>query len=127
VWQSAGRWRPETARLGTWIYRITVNVCIDRKRTGRRQAETFADIEMPDATDETVGPEQRIAARQHLGAVLAGISALPDDQRMALILSVQQNLSNREIAAAMATSEGAVEQLLVRARRALRVIHRSLT
>lgn len=127
VWQSARRWRPESARLGTWIYRITVNVCIDRKRSGRRRAETFAETEMPDAADESAGPEERLAARQRLGAILAGISSLPDDQRMALVLSVQQNLSNREIAAAMATSEGAVEQLLVRARRALRAVHRSLT
>ena len=75
----------------------------------------------------TPNPEDAYAARQHLAAILGGISALPDEQRMALILSVQQSLPNRDIAAAMGTSEGAVEQLLVRARRKLREIHRSVT
>lgn len=128
LWRSAAGWRPDTARVATWLYRITVNVCIDHTRSGRRRhtVETPGP-ELPDLPDSAANPEDAYAARQQLAAILDGISALPDEQRMSLILSVQQSLPNRDIAAAMGTSEGAVEQLLVRARRKLREIHRSVT
>jgi RNA polymerase sigma-70 factor (ECF subfamily) len=47
------------------------------------------------------------------------IRALPDRQRLALLLSIQGDRSNAEIADILGTSEGAAEQLLVRARRSL--------
>lgn len=127
VWQSAGRWRAGGGRVSTWLYRITANACLDRKRSAGRRPEVTAEFAATDPADPAPGADTRIAARQTLAAMLGGVSDLPDDQRLALILSVQQNLSNREIAAVMATSEGAVEQLLVRARRKLRTVHRSLT
>jgi RNA polymerase sigma-70 factor (ECF subfamily) len=127
AWQALARWRPGEAKLGTWLYRITVNVCLDRHRRTRRTAEVVDETSMAEAGDPAPGQEQRLAGRQALAAVLAAVSRLSADQRMALVLSVQQNLSNREVAAAMGTSEGAVEQLLVRARRALRQVHRSIT
>lgn len=127
VWQAASRWQPGAATVSTWLYRVTVNVCIDRVRSEKRRMPHAAVPDLPDVPDPAANPEEAYAARQHLAAILEGISSLPGDQRMAIVLSVQQGLSNRDIAAAMEVSEGAVEQLLVRARRTLRVIHRSMT
>jgi RNA polymerase sigma-70 factor (ECF subfamily) len=48
------------------------------------------------------------------------IRTLPEKQRLALLLSVQAERSNAEIASVLGVSEGAAEQLLVRARKTLR-------
>jgi RNA polymerase sigma-70 factor (ECF subfamily) len=48
------------------------------------------------------------------------IRALPEKQRVALLLAVQGERSNAEIGSILGISEGAAEQLLVRARRTLR-------
>jgi RNA polymerase sigma-70 factor (ECF subfamily) len=50
------------------------------------------------------------------------IRTLPERQRLALLLAVQGGRSNAEIASILGTSEGAAEQLLVRARRTLRTM-----
>ena len=60
------------------------------------------------------------ADKQRLALVLAALDTLPARQRLAIILVVDQELSINEAAKAMATSPGALEQLLVRARRTLR-------
>lgn len=119
VWKSAARWRPGEARFSTFLYRVTVNLCIDRaRRRGRRSAVPLEDA--GEVADAAAGAETEVADRQVLAAMREAIAALPDRQRMALVLSVQQGLANGEIAASMDISEGAVEQLLVRARRSLK-------
>lgn len=100
------------AELSTWLYRITVNAALNRLRARRAAAA------LP-ASDEAVEPprgEAAVALRE-LGAALA---LLPEDQRAALVLKELQGLSAREVAAVLERSEGAVEQLLVRARATLR-------
>jgi RNA polymerase sigma-70 factor (ECF subfamily) len=58
--------------------------------------------------------------RHQLAAVTRYIQELPARQRLAILLSAEGERSNAEIAEAMGLSVGAVEQLLVRARRTLR-------
>jgi RNA polymerase sigma-70 factor, ECF subfamily len=123
VWQMAGRYDPDRAAVSTWIYRITANLCIDRQRRGRIWRlfgrTDIADVadEMP---DETPDAPQTVAARQHLAQVRRAIAALPDRQRQAILLAAVAGMDSREIAAIMDTNQGAVEQLLARARRTLR-------
>jgi RNA polymerase sigma-70 factor, ECF subfamily len=127
VWRAAERWQPGAARVPTWLYRIAANVCLDKKRSGTRRRET-AEAEMTvEPHDPAPGQDDRITGRQTLQAVLNAVSDLPDQQRLALVLSAQQNLTNREIAAILSISEGAVEQLLVRARKRLRAAYKVLT
>ncbi|MGL5009390.1 MAG: RNA polymerase sigma factor [Paracoccaceae bacterium] len=123
VWRMAGRYDPARGRVTTWIYRIAVNLCIDRQRRnrfwrlfGREQAADWADV-LPDETPDATAV---VAGRQALAQVQAGIAALPERQRMAIMLTAVGGLNTAEVAQAMASSVGAVEQLLVRARRALR-------
>jgi RNA polymerase sigma-70 factor, ECF subfamily len=75
-------------------------------------AEVLADP-APDATAV-------IAGRQRLAQVRGAIAILPERQRMAIMLSAVAGLDVPEIGQAMGASAGAVEQLLVRARRQLR-------
>ncbi len=123
VWRMAGRYDPARAKVATWIYRITVNLCIDRQRRnrfwrifGREQAADWADVLADPAPDATAVA----AGRQMLARVRAGIATLPERQRMAIMLCAVGGLQTGEIAQAMGVSAGAVEQLLVRARRTLR-------
>lgn len=123
VWQMAGRYDPDRAAVSTWIYRIAANLCIDRQRRGRIW-RLFGRTDITDVADELQddAPEaaQTVAARQQLAHVRRAIAALPDRQRQAILLTAVAGMDSREIAAIMDTNQGAVEQLLVRARRTLR-------
>ncbi len=103
------------SKVETWLHRIVTNTAIDVLRSGsRRQRPTDA---VPDAGwDGGAAAEARVALAE-LDSQLAG---LPPDQRAALVLKAVEGRSAGEIAELLGTSEGAVEQLLVRARSALR-------
>ncbi|HEX4568960.1 MAG TPA: sigma-70 family RNA polymerase sigma factor [Dongiaceae bacterium] len=132
-WQKAPEWRPverpandraandrgedgARAQFGTWLYRVLVNLCLDRRRrpqpVGIEAAETVADS-AADGFDETARGE---TSRR----VQAAMAQLPERQRAALALCYFEGLGNIEAAATLDISIGALESLLVRARRALR-------
>ncbi len=103
------------SRVETWLYRIVVNASIDAKRSRARAptpTDTLADV----AWDGAASAEARIA----LSELSDLLSALPEDQSAALVLKSVEGFSSAEIGAIMGRAEGAVEQLLVRARAALK-------
>lgn len=101
------------AKLETWLYRIVTNACVDHLRKRReRPAETAKEPRF----DGLVRAEARVALRE-LDVVLAGLAPL---DRAALVLVSVEGLSAREAAEALGTTEGAIEQRLVRARAELR-------
>ena len=118
LWENAARWRPKGARLDTWLYRIAVNACLDRLR--RKKREPVGDID-DDHADDSPSAEQNIAAEDRRRAVDAALEALPERQRIAVTLRHYQELSQIDAAAAMAISVDALESLLARARRTLKV------
>jgi RNA polymerase sigma-70 factor (ECF subfamily) len=118
-WRTAARWRPDGAPLGAYLTRIAVNRAIDGDR--RRRVRRFFGLEAADAIADTEpAADVRLADRQSLMAVARDIRQLPARQRAAILLAADGDRSNGEIAGVMGLSEGAVEQLLVRARRTLR-------
>lgn len=121
VWSAATRYDPSVASPATWIYRIALRLAIDRnRRTGFRR---FLGLEaLPEPQDDQPGAERDLSARQALARTRQALATLPDRQRRALLLRAAAGLSNSEIAATLGISSGAVEQLLVRARSALRAI-----
>lgn len=120
VWAHAARWRPigggGNARFTTWLYRIVVNLAIDRKR--RPGFAPMDDVVEP--VDEADDGFVRIQRRQVTDAVAAAVLRLPERQRTALSLCFFEGMSNIEAGKIMSLSVGAVESLLVRARRTLR-------
>jgi RNA polymerase sigma-70 factor (ECF subfamily) len=120
VWSHAARWRPigggGNAKFTTWLYRIVVNLAIDRKR--RPSMASMEDAEEP--ADEADDGFAQIHRRQVADQVTTAMAALPERQRIALSLCFFEGMSNVEAAAVMGLSVGAVESLLVRARRTLR-------
>jgi RNA polymerase sigma-70 factor, ECF subfamily len=121
VWTKATTWRSAEgefrgARFTTWLYRVVVNLGIDRKRRPAMSALDAAG-DPPDPADSALHTLER---GQLSTRVAAAVAALPERQRAALTLCFYEGLSNREAADILALSPGAVESLLVRARRSLR-------
>src|SRR5919198_513058 len=98
-----------------WLLTIANRVVLNRRRAAsrRRRVEAPMDHEL----------EQRVAAHEaetdELMQLRQALAALPDQQRVALLLREWQGLSYKEIAAELEVSDAAVETLLFRARRAL--------
>ncbi len=116
VWKSAARWEPGRARFTTWLYRVTVNLCLDLRRR-----PAFAPLELigdpPDLSEDAVSAIER---RQRAALLEREIASLGDRQRAALALCYSGGMSNAEAAEVLEISVGALEGLLVRARRKLR-------
>ena len=114
-WKNAERWQP-TAAVGTWLHRITYNLCIDRIRA-RRPTVPIGPIDPP----STAPLADRGIQGQHVARrVQEVLATLPERQRGAIVLVHFQELPAREAAAMMDISIEALESLLARARRALK-------
>jgi RNA polymerase sigma-70 factor, ECF subfamily len=108
------------SRLETWLYRIVTNTAIDALRTGARRPRSTEMLPEP-SWDGAAAAEARVALRELEGL----LEALPPEQRAAIVLKSVEGMSAQEIAEIMDTSEGAVEQRLVRARVALKQRNKS--
>lgn len=118
VWQHAARWRADGgASFKTWLNRVVVNLCIDRKR----KPGMAALDDQPEMADETrTTPYQDRLASETSDRVAAALHKLPERQRAAVLLCFWEGESNIEAARALDISVGALESLLIRAKRALR-------
>ena len=120
AWTQAPKWQQkgETARaFAAWLSRVTTNLAIDQVRKPKISAIEDA----PEPEDPAIDAVDRLIAREKLSRLHAALARLPPRQRAAIALTYDQGLSNIEGAAALETSVGAFELLLVRARRALRI------
>jgi RNA polymerase sigma-70 factor (ECF subfamily) len=115
LWRQADHWEGGRAQVSTWLYRVTVNSCIDRMRA--RREETVA--ELPEVSSEAT--QQLTLEEEDLQDYMdTALQGLPERQRMALVLFHYQNLSMSAVADTMDASVEAVESLLARGRRALK-------
>jgi RNA polymerase sigma-70 factor, ECF subfamily len=108
--------RGSTAQFGTWLYRVLVNLCLDRRRRPQPIGIEAAE-EVPDSAADGFQETSRGETSRRVQAAMA---QLPERQRAALALCYFEDMGNIEAAAALEISIGALESLLVRARRALR-------
>lgn len=117
AWRQAPDWRPAAgARFRTWLYRVVINLCLDRRR--RQPFVPLDDIAEPEAPDPDGLTRMTEVEGSHL--VRSALSELPDRQRAALALSYFDGLSAARAAETMGVSVTALEALLVRGRRGLR-------
>lgn len=100
--------------LSTWLYRVLTNVALDRLRQLKQQG--VAEPQPGREPASSSNPDAAVALRELADAM----KELPEDQRAALVLKEVQGLPTREVASILERSEGATEQLLVRARETLR-------
>jgi RNA polymerase sigma-70 factor (ECF subfamily) len=115
VWTNAPRWKP-VAKFRTWLTRIVVNLCLDRKRRA-----PWLPLE---SAGEVVDPKPDAVAQLEAGdmdrRMALAIAKLPPRQRAAIALTYNEGLSNAETADILDTSISAVETLLSRAKAGLR-------
>ena len=114
LWRAAPAWE-DRAAVGTWLYRVASNLCIDRLRKRR----PLSAEPVPDVADETPSAFSRLADGDRAAALGRALDGLPERQRLAIVLRHFENRSNPEIAVVLDLSVEAVESLLARGRRAL--------
>lgn len=116
LWRQAGDWRVGEARISTWLYRVTHNLCIDRIRK-RRPTTAIENVAEP--IDPTPSALETLTNSEESRALARAILALPERQSQAVVLRHFEGLSNPEIGERLDCSVEAVESLLARARRQL--------
>ncbi|WP_374651456.1 RNA polymerase sigma factor [Dongia sp.] len=116
AWRKAEKWRPGEAKFSTWLYRVTMNLCIDARRKPRAEQ---LDPDLPLA-DPNPGAELQMLKTEQEEQVRTAMADLPERQREAMALCYTLGLSNAEAAATMEITVKAYESLLVRAKRDIR-------
>lgn len=118
LWRMAPDWQPGTAKVSTWLYRVTLNLCLDIKR---RERDSVALDRVPDLVDGAPTAVSRIQNAARVDALQSALMGLPERQRQAVVLRHIEELANPEIAVIMDISTEAVESLTARGKRALSV------
>ena len=122
------------AALGSWIYRITTNLSLNKRRGKRRELETSLDDLLPTylpdghragdrafvVADWSAMPDRELLAGEARRVLEAALDRLPEHYRAVLVLRDVEELSNEEVAEVVGDSVAAVKTRLHRARMALR-------
>ena len=95
AFRSIGRFRGD-ARVSTWLYRVTLNVALQRLRKRKRLAEVPADQVAEGACHET--PERGLDNRRRLDAVYRILDHLSAKKRVVFILHEIEGREPKEIA-----------------------------
>jgi RNA polymerase sigma-70 factor, ECF subfamily len=93
--------------LATWLYRIGVNVCLNRVSAKKPPSESIADRQFVDETAESA--PDRLLKDERGARVRAAIAHLPRKQRATLVLRMYHEMSHQEIADVLGSSVGAVK------------------
>lgn len=128
VYQSLSRFKNRSS-FSTWLYRISINASLNKVRRSSGNPfmqsldrifgtgeQNYSEINI----SEMENPESIIIKNEHRMWVQKALDSLPENQRTAIILSKYDDLSQKEIAEIMNTTEGAIEALIQRAKANLR-------
>jgi RNA polymerase sigma-70 factor, ECF subfamily len=96
--------------LGTWLYRIGVNVCLNRVNAKTPLANATEPVDDQRVVDDRIESAPERLLREERGErVRAAIAALPRKQRVTLVLRMYHEMSHQEIADVLGSSVGAVK------------------
>ncbi len=111
------------AGFGSWLYRMTANLCIDFLRKKKRQGGQIISLdaeeedrrptELPDLRYE---PQNALEKKEVQEKVRAGLERLPHEQKLILVLRDVEGLSYQEISDALKIELGTVKSRIYRAR-----------
>jgi RNA polymerase sigma-70 factor, ECF subfamily len=128
VYRARSSYRAE-ARFTTWLYRIATNLAVNHARDTKheRSAQTVyldaTDEETgttPDVADDDPSAEERLVRDERMAAIRRHVLALPERQRMAVLMHKYQGMDYRQIGEVLKLSESATKSLLFRAYQTLR-------
>ena len=117
VWHHAGTLELGPGGLRPWLRRVVTNLCLDHLRRHRLTSVVAEVPEAAEAPEQGRGLEEADLAKR----VQTALAALPERQRVALTLFHYEGLSQIEVGDMLGISDEAVESLLARARRSLKV------
>jgi RNA polymerase sigma-70 factor, ECF subfamily len=118
-----------SAKFTTWLYRIATNLGMNYSRDTRHERpENIMNLDepdeetgqSPDLADKTPSVEEEIMQRERLNAIRQKVEALPERQKMAVLMHKYQQMDYRQIAEVLKLSESATKSLLFRAYETLR-------
>ncbi len=115
IWRETPELRSETS-LRSWSIRVATNAAIDRLR--KRKPELWDEV--PERMDNSPAVDRNLVEGEATDTVQKAIDALPERQRMALMLTYFEGMANKETAEMMGVSVDALESLLARGRRTLK-------
>jgi RNA polymerase sigma-70 factor (ECF subfamily) len=128
VYRSRESYRAE-AKFTTWLYRIATNLAVNHARdTKHERAAQNVYLDAPDEetgskpelADETPSAEQHLLRNERMEAIRKHVMALPERQRMAVLMHKYQGMDYRQIGEVLKQSESATKSLLFRAYQTLR-------
>jgi RNA polymerase sigma-70 factor, ECF subfamily len=88
--------------LGSWLYRVTVNLSLDRTRKVRPSQE------LPELPTQAESAEAELIRRQQQERLMAALSLLPARERAAIVLREIEGLSTAEVAEILGSAEATV-------------------
>ncbi len=128
VYRSRSSYRAE-AKFSTWLYRIATNLGVNHARDTRHE-RTAQNIYLdqpdpetgttPDVADLTPTIEFEMVRDERLAAIRQHVMALPERQRVAVLMHKYQDMDYKQIGAVLKLSESATKSLLFRAYQTLR-------
>lgn len=126
VWNKLEKFREE-AEISTWLYRITVNKCLDLIKKRERQNKWGKIVSLFGSKKDEL---KQIANHYHPGIeteekeiaknLYVCIDKLPKKQRIVIVLTKMEKLNYKDVAVILETTEKAVESLVARAKENLR-------
>lgn len=99
------------AAFGSWLYRVTVNLCLDRARV--RSARPSVEIFELESADQSA--EISLIREQEKTQLMAALATLPPRERAAVVLREIEGLSTRDVAAVMGSAEATVRSQVAKA------------
>jgi RNA polymerase sigma-70 factor, ECF subfamily len=128
VYRSRATYQP-SAKFTTWLYRIATNLGVNYVRDRRHERpESTVNLDepdqetgqTPDLADKAASVEDEMLRRERLDAIRKKVEALPERQRIAVVMHKYQQMDYRQIAEVLKLSESATKSLLFRAYETLR-------